>query len=415
MKQTLQLSAFEQSIVGRKFDFFGDDVQHFDKDLSNLIKDTRILFIGAAGSIGMQTLLAIARHEPKVIHVVDHNENGLAELTRFIRASAEDFNIGELLTMPMDYGSYVFEHWFASQEDYDYVLNFSALKHVRSEKDPYSILGMIETNVLKLSRFSKMLEKRQSLKRLFCISTDKAANSSSMMGATKRLMEHAMFLDDINLPAPLNITSARFANVAMSNGSLLQAWQFRLQNSQPMACPMNCRRFFVSLSESGSLCMLASMLGEHKNILIPKMKPETHLVLLQDVVTTYLKSEGLEPYFTQDEHEAKFKVEELAKQKKWPVLLTPLDTAGEKPYEEFVSKRETAVETKFASLDSVPYVPPVEDESFREFLEYFSALPDNPSLARDISIHAIKEKIGHVEQDFLETHVVSKKSLDQRI
>ena len=413
--KTFELNSFEQKIVERKNSFFGDDIHNYESELSQQIKDARILFIGAAGSIGMQTLLAIARFEPAVIHVVDHNENGLAELVRYIRSSADDFKIPELLTMPMDYGSPVFEHWFKSQKDYDFVLNFSALKHVRSEKDPYSILAMIDTNVLKLNRFSRALGQSKGLKRVFCVSTDKAANSSSMMGATKRLMEHALFSADSHWPEDVNITSARFANVAMSNGSLLQSWQFRLLNRQPMACPIECRRFFVSLSESGHLCMLASMLGENNNILIPKMEPQTHLVLLQDVAETFLNSEGLEPFYIYDEHEARFRVEELAKQGKWPVLLTPLDTAGEKPYEEFVGKNEVAKPTGFKSLNRVPYLPPVDSESFRGFIDYFTALLKDESLSQPISINTIKEEIGNVEREFLATHVVSAKSLDQRI
>lgn len=411
----MTLDPLSARIVKRDESFFAHDLRAAAPEMFNLIKDSRILFIGGAGSIGFQTLQTVAQFGPRTLHVVDHNENGLAELVRTLRSAPEPLPVEELLTMPVDYGGDPFRLWLAAQDQpYDYVLNFAALKHVRSEKDPYSILAMLDTNVLKLARLSEMLAARSGLKRMFCVSTDKAANPSSMMGATKRLMEHAMFSPTLNWPDGLAITSARFANVAFSNGSLLQSWQNRLSLRQPMACPEGCRRFFVALPESGHLCTLAGMLGEDSSIMVPALEPEEHLMLLQDVAGWFLETQGLTPYYTRDEAEAVARVDELAAQNRWPVLLTPLDTAGEKPYEEFVGAAESAHPTNFASLRRVPYLAPADPASFPAFLNDIIALMG----AKDgdpLTIPALKDAIARVEESFSGSHVVSEKSLDQRI
>lgn len=409
-----RLDALSARIVRREDSFFAEDMHAAAAELSELIGGARILFIGGAGSIGFQTLRSIAYFGPKALHVVDHNENALAELVRTLRSSAEPMRVDELLTMPIDYGGDPFRLWLKAQPPYDHVLNFAALKHVRSEKDPYSILAMLDTNVLKLARLSGQLADHAGLKRLFCVSTDKAANPSSMMGATKRLMEHAMFSERLDWPQRLTITSARFANVAFSNGSLLQSWGNRLAQRQPMACPEGCRRFFVALPESGHLCTLAAMLGETGNIMVPALEPEDHLMLLQDVAGWFLEAQGLTPHYTRDEAEATGRVEELAVQGRWPVLLTPLDTAGEKPYEEFVGANESVHPTRFASLRRVPYLAPADPSSFPALLDELAAIMasngDRPLTGNDL-----KAAISQVEESFAHTHVVSSKSLDQRI
>ncbi len=410
-----RLDRLSSRIVGRRESFFADDLAAAAGELSQMIRGSRILFIGGAGSIGFQTLRSVAHFAPKALHVVDHNENGLAELVRALRSAPEPLTVDELLTMPIDYGGDAFRLWLGSQpQSYDYVLNFAALKHVRSEKDPYSILAMLDTNVLKLSRLSRQLARQSSLKRLFCVSTDKAANPSSMMGATKRLMEHAMFSPTLDWPEGLGITSARFANVALSNGSLLQSWENRLALRQPMACPEGCRRFFVALPESGHLCTLAGLLGETGNIMVPALEPEEHLMLLQDVAGWFLEAQGLSPYYTRDEAEAVSRVEELAAEGKWPVLLTPLDTAGEKPYEEFVGAEESVHPTRFASLRRVPYLAPAAPDSFDTLLRQLEGVMASDH-GQPLSIADLKDAISSVETGFARTHVVSAKSLDQRI
>lgn len=411
----LSLSPLDARIVGRDRSFFADDLTAAGAELAGIIGGARILFIGAAGSIGFQTLRTVAHFRPRVLHVVDHNENGLAEVVRALRSAADPLVVEELLTLPLDYGSDTFRLWLAQQaQGYDLVLNFAALKHVRSEKDPYSILAMLDTNVLKLERLARQIRNQPGLKRLFCVSTDKAANPSSMMGATKRLMEHALFSPVLGWADSTAITSARFANVALSNGSLLQSWQLRLAARQPMACPEGCRRFFVSLAESGHLCTLAGLLGEDRNISVPALEPEQHLSLLQDVAGWFLEGQGLTPYFTRDEAEARARVEELAARGQWPVLLTPLDTAGEKPYEEFVGAAETVHPTRFGALHRVPYLPPQDPDSFPRLLQRLERIMAGDG-SEALSIDRLKDEIAAVEAAFARTHVVSAKSLDQRI
>lgn len=409
------LDWLSSKIVGRKESFFAEDLNNSAYDLSGVIRGARILLIGGAGSIGFQTLLTVLKFSPKAVHVVDHNENALAELVRTLRSSSQQFQVEDLLTLPMDYGSRPFDLWMKSHAHfYDYVLNFAALKHVRSEKNPYTILSMLDTNVLKLVNILDEVKNHGSIKRFFCVSTDKAANPSSMMGATKRLMEHALFLNAQGRANTLAVTSARFANVAFSNGSLLQSWQNRLALRQPMACPEGCRRFFVALPESGHLCTLAGMLGKSEHIMVPALNPQHHLMLLQDVIVWFLEAQGLTPYFTHDEAEALGLVEELAAQGQWPVLLTPLNTSGEKPYEEFVGVGERSLPSRFASMQQVAYLPPENPDSFRIFIRKMKELLETGD-ASPLDVTSIKDAIACVEQDFSRTHVVSSRSLDQRI
>lgn len=411
---SLENGALDGSLVGRSQSIFAEDILTATNELADLIAGSRILFIGAAGSIGLNTLRTIACYKPAALHVIDHNENGLAEVVRTLRSGSDEFCVDEFVLQPFDYGSLPFRSWIRSQsKPYDFVLNFAALKHVRSEKDPYSILAMLETNVLKLDSFPATLEGKAPPKRVFCVSTDKAANPSSMMGATKRLMEHALFGSGRGWSDQTAITSARFANVALSNGSLLQSWRNRLEQRQPMACPKDCRRYFVTLKEAGHLCTLAGLLGQAGTILVPKLDPKESLVLLQRVSEVFLQQHGYKPYFTEDEEEARYGVEAAAAQGQWPVLVTPLDTAGEKPFEEFVATGEKVEPTRFKLLDQVPYQPLDRPESFGEFVARIKEILSDAEAA--VTLERIKDEICMVEEAFRASHVVSRKSLDQRV
>lgn len=413
MSYSTTLSPLDQKVVGRTTSFFGDDLLAVWDELRELVKGSRLLVIGGAGSIGSNTLRTLMQFEPATVHVIDHNENGLAELVRGLRSAPDMAPIHDLLTLPFDYGGAPFRMWLeANATSYDFVLNFAALKHVRSEKDPFSVLAMLETNVLHLDALSQLLTTRQSPKRVFSVSTDKAANPSSMMGATKRLMEHALFLPAQAWDSSTVISSARFANVAFSNGSLLQAWQNRVAARQALACPEQTRRFFVSLEESGHLCTLAGILGADRALTVPALDPAEHLVLLSDVVQSFLEHNGYEAYFTHDQAEASSRVEELAAVGKYPVLLTPLDTAGEKPYEEFVGANETLSDSRFTSLQQVGYEPPADPAAFGDLVAQLRTMFEKGGSVTD---EAVKELIARVEPSFAETHRASTKSLDQRM
>ncbi len=409
------LSPLDQRVVNRAESLFAPDLGAASAELDDLIRDSRILMIGGAGSIGSQTLRTILHFAPRTLHVIDHDENGLAELVRGLRSSPDTPPIGELLTLPFDLGGDPFRLWLSSTKvPYDHVLNFAALKHVRTEKDPFSILAMLETNVLQLDHLSELLHGCSSVRRVFSVSTDKAANPSSMMGATKRLMEHALFHPTQPWPSGTEISSARFANVAFSNGSLLQAWQRRIAAGQPIACPQDTRRFFVSLEESGHLCTLAGFLGSDRTIMVPALDPSEQLVVLSDVATAFLDHHGFEAFVTYDESEALGRVDELRAASRWPLLLTPLDTGGEKPYEEFVGEHEVVRSSRFASLQELDYVLPAEPDSFTELVATLRAMLAE-SDAGDMSVDTMRALIARVEPSFASTHRASTKSLDQRM
>lgn len=409
------LSLLDQRVMQRSESLFADDLAAASDELHEMLRGSRILIIGGAGSIGSHTLRSILHFGPRSLHVIDHNENGLAELVRGLRSSPHTPPIGELLALPFGIGGEPFRLWLSSNNvGYDHVLNFAALKHVRSEKDPFSILSMLETNVLHLDRLSRLLSDRRGLRRVFSVSTDKAANPSSIMGATKRLMEHALFRPTQPWAEEVQISSARFANVAFSNGSLLQAWQHRIKEGQPIACPEHTRRFFVSLGESGHLCTLAGFLGSDRSILVPALDPANHLVLLSDVATAFLDHHGFKPFITHDEQEALNRVDELRSHGQWPLLLTPLDTGGEKPYEEFVGEREVLGESRFRALGELEYLPPSRPQSFPELVYTLRSILAGDDYA-GVSVDAMRKLIARVEPAFSSTHRPSSKSLDERM
>ena len=410
-----ELRPLDQHVIGRATSFFHDDLEGAADELEQLIADSRILIIGGAGSIGSRTLRTILRFRPAVVHVIDHNENGLAELVRDIRSSPDAIQPRELMTLPFDFGGDPFRLWMsAGSVDYDHVLSFAALKHVRTEKDPFSILAMLETNVVHLDGLARLFAQRSAPRRVFSVSTDKAANPSSMMGATKRIMEHALFGPTHPWDATTEVSSARFANVAFSNGSLLQSWENRLLARQPLACPDECRRFFVSLDESGHLCTLVAFLGRDRTVTVPALDPGEHLVLLSDVAARFLEFHGLEASFTRDADEVLRSVGRLSAEGKWPVLLTPLDTGGEKPYEEFVGVDEVVSDSRFSALHEIDYLPPHDPESFPRLVDTVRDMLRSPDPAIS-TVDDLKELIAAVEPAFATSYRASSKSLDQRI
>ncbi len=408
MKQPIHAIA-----TGRVGSLFEADVANSKDALRQAIEGKRVLAIGGAGSIGSSTVLQIAMRRPDTLHVVDQNENGLAELVRQLRSQPDIWSARDFQTLPLDYGSPAMRHLLASQPPYDLVLNFAALKHVRSEKDPFSTLQMFETNLIKQARFMNWLARTGFSGRFFTVSTDKAANPSSMMGASKRAMEHVLFNSSVAGALPGTKTSARFANVAFSNGSLLQGFENRLARFEPLAAPRDTRRYFVSLQESGELCVLAATLAPDRTIVIPRLEAEKHLVPLQSIAENFLRHHCYEPIHFDDEPAACAAVSAEAAKNRWPLLLTTLDTSGEKPYEEFLTERETAREIGLPNLRAVDYA--AADRSAIDLM--LKATEDllSESSATGLSKDRLKSAIALVEPDFLTTHRDSKSNLDQRL
>jgi FlaA1/EpsC-like NDP-sugar epimerase len=408
MKQPLH-----QIATGRAGSLFEADIAQSEDALRAAISGKRVLAIGGAGSIGSSTVLQIAMRRPDTLHVVDQNENGLAELVRQLRSQPDIWSARDFQTLPLDYGSAAMRHLLVSQPAYDLVLNFAALKHVRSEKDPFSTLQMFETNLLKQERFMGWLAGTGFAGRFFTVSTDKAANPSSMMGASKRAMEHVLFNSAVAAALPGIKTSARFANVAFSNGSLLQGFENRLARVEPLAAPRDTRRYFVSLRESGELCVLAAALAPDRTIVIPRLDPEKHLVPLQTIAEDFLRHHGFEPAHYDDEREACAAARKDAENGRWPLLLTALDTSGEKPYEEFMTQHERAREIGLSNLHAVDYLA-AERQAIEAMLRETEALLGDAS-AGGLSKDRLKAVIAMVEPGFLATHKDAAANLDQRL
>jgi FlaA1/EpsC-like NDP-sugar epimerase len=406
--------SIQEIATGRSRSLFASDVYAASTQLAETIQGARVLAIGAAGSIGSNTIMEMVRHNPKALHIVDQNENALAELVRLFRSQPTHYAINDLRALPLDYGSRAMQLFLASGPTYDIVVNFAAIKHVRSEKDAFSTLQMLDTNIVKQARLMAWLAATGFCGRFFTVSTDKAANPSSMMGATKRVMEHVMFNTSIAHALEGTKTAARFANVAFSNGSLLQGFQNRLARVEPLAAPRDTRRYFVSLEESGQLCMIAACLAPDNSIVIPRLDPAAHLVLLEEIAQRFLQAHGYEAVIYEDESAACADVKTLQARRQWPLLLTPLDTAGEKPYEEFMTDKEQAFEFGSPNLRAVKYLE-APRQVIDSMLERARDLVSLDSIAKTLDKDEIKHIVGSVEPDFLMTHRESPKNLDERL
>lgn len=345
----------DAAVSRRSHSYFQADIDSRSGELREAVAGKRVLVVGGGGTIGSATTTLIADLSPAALHVVDQSENYLAELVRSLRGRPKGLKVDDFRTLPLDYGSPVMGRYLADSQPFDVVLNFAALKHVRSEKDVYSLLQMLDTNVVRHVRFRRWLRLHGHGARYFAVSTDKAANPTSLMGASKRLMEDVVFAADLSLSG--QDTTARFANVAFSNGSLLQGFIARLAQRQPLAAPRDTRRYFVSQRESGEICLLAALLGPAGRVMFPTLDPEKELQLLDQVAARVLNVAGYEAVLFDDEEEARCSVESLASRGQYPLLLTPLDTSGEKPYEEFVGVDEERVESGLSTLSAVRHLP----------------------------------------------------------
>ena len=331
---------------------FTQDVDSCHRQILDAVKGKRVLVIGGAGSIGSAAVFQLLRFSPRALHVTDHNENNLAELVRDLRNQQDRVDIPDFRALPIDFGSPVMDRLVREQPPYEIVMNFAAIKHVRSEKDTYSILQMLDTNVIKPAHLLRWLVQRGGVQRYFCVSTDKAANPVNIMGASKRIMEGILFSEEV-AKTDAAMTSARFANVAFSDGSLLHSWLKRLEKGQPLVVPRRVERFFISSREAGQICLLAGTCVLDRTILIPRLQPETDSRKLSDIARAFLRMHGFEPHECHSEEEAKASIDPDRGSGRYPLLLTPLDTNGEKPYEEFVGHGEESQEIGLPNLMAI--------------------------------------------------------------
>ena len=331
-------------LIGRKNELFAHDVEMHTDALKNIISSSKFLVLGGAGTIGQAITKEIFNRQPKKLHIVDISENNLVELVRDIRSSYGYID-GDFKTFALDIGSMAYDAFIASDGNYDYVLNLSALKHVRSEEDAFTLMRMIDVNILNTK---KTIEQSiaHGVKKYFCVSTDKATNPVNMMGASKRIME--LFL--MQKSKDIIISTARFANVACSDGSLLYSFEQRIKKQQPIVAPNDIKRYFITPKESGELCLMACVFGENNDIFFPQLNEHLHSIRFADIAIKYIKALGYDPYLCDNENEARLLSKSLPQIGQWPYLLTKSDTTGEKDFEEFFTEKDTIDIERFNTI-----------------------------------------------------------------
>ena len=356
------------SLIGRDELIFSGDMASHAINLQEIVSNSSFLVIGGAGSIGQAVTKEIFKRNPKKIHVVDISENNLTELVRDIRSSF-GYIKGDFKTYALDIGSIEYDAFIKCDGKYDYVLNLSALKHVRSEEDPFTLMRMIDVNIFNTDKTI-----RQSIdngtKKYFCVSTDKAANPINMMGASKRIME--MFLMRRSLD--INISTARFANVAFSDGSLLHSFNQRIEKRQPIAAPNDFKRYFITPQESGELCLMSCIFGENRDIFFPKLSESLHLMYFVDIAIKYLNDKGFEPHLCDSEDEARELIKTLPEQGKWPCLFAKSDTTGEKDFEEFYTNKEILDINRFENIGVIKNEPEYDETQLNNFTDTIGQL-----------------------------------------
>jgi FlaA1/EpsC-like NDP-sugar epimerase len=391
------------SLIGRDTELFGEDIDNQRTLIQKIVTDSRFLIIGGAGSIGQAVTKEIFKRDPKSLHVVDISENNMVELVRDIRSS-EGYGSGDFKTFAIDCGGAEFEALISSEGPYDYVFNLSALKHVRSEKDPYSLMRMVMVNVFNIVNTLRSA-KKMGATNYFCVSTDKAANPVNMMGASKRIME--MFLMRESLTQ--NISMARFANVAFSDGSLLHGFNQRFAKRQPFSAPNDVRRYFVTPQESGELCLLSGLLGENRDIFFPKLSEKLHLITFSEIAVRFLRERGYEAYECASEDEARDRVEELIANKQWPCYFFNSDTTGEKDFEEFFTDNENLDMKRFETVGVIKNHPNFDEAKLDDFIDGIEALREKGTWTKD---DIVKLYFGLLPEF---AHKETGKYLDQRM
>ena len=390
-------------VTKREKSFFDNDLINNKEKLNNEIKGKSILVIGGAGTIGSSYIKAALRYNPSKLIVVDTNENGLTELTRTLRSDSNIIVPESYLTYPMSFNSDVFYKMLKEHGSFDIIANFAAHKHVRSEKDSFSIEAMIKNNVLDAKQFLDYL-KLNKPSHFFCVSTDKAANPVNVMGGSKKLMENVI----MSYSKDLKITTARFANVAFSNGSLLYGYMERLLQRQPISCPSDVKRFFVSPEESGEICLLTCILGNSGDIYFPKLN-ENQLVNFKSITEDFFKYLNKDIKICKSEKEAKEVASNLSDSSSYPVYFFKTDTSGEKLYEEFYTSDDEINLEKFESIGVIKnsYKP--------NYLEVESVVSQMSELFSRESYN--KEDIINVMNNLLPSfsHIETGKSLDQKM
>ena len=455
-------------VTKRSQSMFITDLEANKEELTKKISGKSFLVIGGAGSIGSSFIKAVLPYRPRALVVVDINENGLAELTRDLRSTKGMYVPKDYVPYPMDFASPAFEKMFRERKGFDVVANFSAHKHVRSEKDIYSVEALIQNNVLHAKHLLDLLAEYPP-EEYFCVSTDKAANPVNIMGASKRIMEDVIFGYSDKFP----VKTARFANVAFSNGSLPAGFIARLQKLQPISAPMDVKRYFVSPEESGQICMLSCMLGNNREIFFPKLE-EAQMMTFDEIARAFLNENGFGVLECASDEEAIEKAAELKEKMsvvgntisddkecenqqdsgskdvgrknhdsmgdegygnttkpydleccnsellvkcsdskyerlKYPVHFSTSNTSGEKSFEEFYTESESVDMKRFDALGVIVDKPIPDVDEVDAVMQKLDKAFENDDLTKDDVVEIIKEYLPNFE------HIEKGKSLDSKM
>ncbi len=392
------------AITGRRESMFARDIEANRARLREEIEGKSVLVIGGAGTIGSSYIRAILPFRPSKLMVVDINENGLTELTRDLRSTYGMYVPEEYRTYPLNFADPIFEHIFRSEKGFDIVANFSAHKHVRSEKDKYSVRALLENNVLKARKLLDLLSEFPP-RHFFCVSTDKAANPVNIMGASKKIMEEMIMA----YSSRFKVTTARFANVAFSNGSLLAGFIERLMKHQPLSSPNDVKRYFVSPEESGQICMLACILGQNREIFFPKLGEE-QMMTFSSIEDNFLQSLGYTAkYCTSEEEARKFAKDMPEESRVYPVYYFTSDTSGEKSFEEFYIPGEKICMERFKALGVIEEVKALPMPEINDFFEQLETTLHHPQTEKADIVRIMKKFIPNFE------HIEKGKNLDQKM
>lgn len=400
-----ELNSFiSKFVTKRPKSMFLADIEKNGEQLKEKIEGKSVLVIGGAGSIGSSFIKAVLPYKPKTLIVVDINENALAELTRDLRSTKGMYVPDDYIPYPMDFAAPVFEKMFRSRDGFDIVANFSAHKHVRSEKDIYSVEALIQNNVLHAKLLLDLLAEYPP-EQYFCVSTDKAANPVNIMGASKRIMEDVIFSYSDKFP----VKTARFANVAFSNGSLPAGFLARISKLQPLSAPSDVRRYFVSPEESGQICMLACMLGANREIFFPKLE-EAQMMSFDAIATALLSEYGYEVLECASDEEAIDKAQKLKEgNRKYPVHYSCSNTSGEKAFEEFYTEEENVDMERFESLGVITDKEMPDIEKVKVVMLKLDDAFKKVDLTKDEIVQIIKNYLPNFD------HIEKGKSLDSKM
>ena len=394
---------YEHLATGRTESLFGADMRANEKSLRAALDGSRVAVVGAAGSIGSAVVRTLLRFQPAALTLIDLNENNLVEVVRDLRSTAGLHLPTEFVTMPIGLGSVEFDRYFAAEKPFDYFLNLSAIKHVRSERNIYCLMRMVDTNVVFLHDF--LANNRYTFKKVFSVSSDKAANPANLMGATKMVMEKALLSRADVQP----FSTARFANVAFSDGSLPFGFLQRIAKRQPISAPRDVRRYFISHQEAGELCVLSAMLGNNREVFFPKLAESHDEKTFAEIARQLLQSLGYEPVECGSDDEARRQAEELIPKRRWPCHFFASDTTGEKEFEEFFVQDEKLDLNRFQRIGVVQQPPYAERATLENFLAFARQAKTDSQTCKDDYVRETRKVVPTLQ------HQETGKNLDQKM